>query len=375
MSHLLRGSAAVLLGLLLAACGGGSSSGGATSAAPGQRAARHYPGPALSVPQSKLKQSLHCTPFRHPDKDVVLLVHGTFTNGAEQFILFYTPLLVDRGFDVCAVTYPDRGLGDQQVSAEYVVHALRRIHEMTGRQVDMIGHSQGATMPRWAIKFWPAARAVVDDFVLIAGPNHGTSIAASASFAARLFNLPLLRDLPVGLLPAAVYQFDPGSKFVTVLNAGDETPGDIDYTTLYTVYDELVQPVNPVPTAALDWGKSNPHVSNILLQDVCPGHFSDHLTIGTTDPVAFQLALDAISNPGPADFKRAGGAKICSLLPFNLQTLVIQHQDIVQDFLKILKNDAQAGLPDPHLVKDEPELMPYAKKWYQQYKATHGPPG
>lgn len=370
MFQLLRGMIPVLVMLLLAGCGGSSSPVASNNLIDGSTSAR-YSGPPLSVPQEKLAQSLHCTPFTNPGKPVILLVHGTFTNGAEQYVLFYTPLLVDQGFDVCAVTYPDRGLGDQQVSAEYVVYALRHIHAVTGRKVSMIGHSQGATMPRWAIKFWPDARAVVEDFVLIAGPNHGTSIAAPAQLASALFDLPVLRSFPVGLLPAGVYQFDPDSTFVTVLNAGDETPGDIDYTTLYTRYDELVEPVEPVPTAALDWGKNNPHVSNILLQNVCPGHVADHVTIGTTDPVAFRLALDAISNPGPADFDRAGGATICSILPIDLSTLLLQHQDIAQDLLHILKQDAQAGAPNLHLVKQEPPLKPYAKQWYERYQAAN----
>ncbi|MDT0636417.1 lipase, partial [Salinisphaera sp. W335] len=124
----------------------------------------------------------------------------------------------------------------------------------------------------------------LEDFVLIAGPNHGTTVAFPADLLGSLFETLGLGGLPVGLLPESIYQFARGSDFVTALNAGDETPGDIDYTNLYTVFDELVQPVSPVPTAALDFGKDNPQVANILLQDVCPGHLTEHITIGTTDP-------------------------------------------------------------------------------------------
>lgn len=355
--------------LLLAACGGsgGSAGGGMASAV--------HPGPALSVAQQKLEQSLHCTPFTNPDKPVVLLVHGTFTNGAEQYRVFYTPQLVDQGFDVCFVTYPDRGLGDQQESAEYVVHAVRRIHAMTGRMVDMIGHSQGATMPRWAIKFWPDVRSVIDDFVLIAGPNHGLSAASLGELSMIFAGLPGASSVPAGL-PAAFFQFSPDSKFVSVLNAGDETPGDIDYTTLYTTFDELIQPApiqkgtgatltGGAPTAALDWkaGKPHPnqHVANLWLQsaDLCPGHVSDHVTIGTTDTLAFALALDAISHPGPANFERAGGQALCAARSIDLQSLLQPQR--VQDLLAILQNDVQAGIPQAHLVTQEPPLKPYAQ--------------
>ena len=273
---------------------------------------------------------------------------------------FYTPQLVARGFDVCIVTYPDRGLGDQQISAEYIVHALREIHAETGREVAMIGHSQGATMPRWAIKHWASAREALADFVLIAGPHHGTTVALPAALGETLLSALGLDSLPVGTVPEAFYQFTPDSDFVAVLNAEDETPGDIDYTNLYTLFDELVQPAAPEPTAALDFGQDNPNVANILLQDVCPGHLAEHLSIGTTDTLAFELAVDAISNPGPADFERAGGAsELCTLVPVDLASLAMPER--AQDLLTIVADSLANGLPDLHLASSEPSLKPYAE--------------
>src|SRR3546814_13483856 len=73
-------------------------------------------------------------------------------------------------------------------------------------------------------------------------------------------------------------------------------------------YDELVEPAAPVPTAALDFQQDNPQVANILLQDVCPGRFVDHVTIGLTDRLAFELAVDAITHPGPANVDRVRDA-------------------------------------------------------------------
>jgi len=314
--------------------------------------------PALVTPQATLDASLNCTPFEHPDKPPVLLVHGTFFTGTEQFTLFYTPQLVAMGYDVCIVTYPDRGLGDLQISAEYVVNALRSIYARTGRKVAMIGHSQGATMPRWALKFWPSAREAVSDFVLLAGPNHGTSMALAFDTTAALFEALGLGALPVGLFPEALYQFALDANFITALNTGDETPGDIDYTAIYTQFDELVQPVAPVPTAALDFGQNNPHVANILLQDTCPAYLVEHATIGTTDPIAFALAVDAISHSGPADVTRAGGASLCRLLPVDVTVLL--QAPIVSGLLQIVASSLGTGLPNPHLAAGEPALMPYA---------------
>jgi pimeloyl-ACP methyl ester carboxylesterase len=340
------------LSLLLAACSTSSSPDGVTGTGAKDEFSNE---PALETPQATLDAAMHCTDFTHPDKPAVLLVHGTFTAGQEQYEWNYIPLLSARGFDVCAVTYPDRGLGDQQISAEYVVNALRRMHAKTGRKVAMIGHSQGATMPRWAIKWWPSARDAVDDFILQAGPNHGTAVAAPATLEQQLG----LGALPVGILPAGFYQFAPASMFVTAMNAGDETPGDIDYTNIYTLTDELVEPAVPVPTAALDFGKNNPHVTNQLIQDLCPLQITDHVTIGTTDAVAFALTLDAITHPGPADPQRAGGSALCTNIPIIIDPAIASAG--VQALLTILQSDVAAGVPNPHLTNAEPPLKSYVQ--------------
>lgn len=346
-----------LLGSLLLAT---TAIGTAATAAPRAHAAVLAQDPPLTVPQATLDSALHCTPFGHPDKPAVLLVHGTGATGADEYTFFFTPQLVALGYDVCIVTYPDRGLVDQQISAEYIVSALRRMHAQTGRRVAMIGHSQGATMPRWALKFWPSAREAVDDFVMLAGPNHGTTVAIPFALAGGLVNLPILRRLPLGLLPESIYQFLPDSDFVTTLNQGDETPGSIAYTSIYTRFDQLVQPVAPIATAALEPSASNPDRSNILLQDVCRGHLAEHLSIGTTDTLAFALALDAIGNPGPADVARAGGsAALCRLLPVDLRASL--QAPVVRNLLAIVAQDLQTGLPQLHLASEEPPLMPYAR--------------
>ena len=262
--------------------------------------------PVFTVAQPTLDAALDCSSpdlQAHPEHEPVLLVHGTFTKGHEQYAWNWELLLQAQGYDYCVVDYPHRGMGDQQIAAEYIANAVMRMHERSGRQVDMVGHSQGASMPRWAIKYWPSVQADLDDFVAIAAPAHGTAVDSppNPGFAA------------LGGEPPAFYQFSPSSKFVRYLNHGDETPGDsVDYTNLYSYTDELVQPAAPVPTAALDFGMDNPHVANINVQDACPGRVVDHLTIGTTDAFAMAVALDALDHPGPADLTRAGTA-LCSV--------------------------------------------------------------
>ncbi|MGQ0503226.1 MAG: esterase/lipase family protein [Panacagrimonas sp.] len=340
---------AIVTSAFLHGCGGAQSPSAVLS-----------PDPKLVTDQATLDAALHCTPFEHPDKPPVLLVHGTFVTGTEQYTLFYTPQLVAMGYDVCIVTYPNRGLGDMQISAEYVVSALRRIHSESGRKVAMIGHSQGGLMPRWALKFFPSAREAVEDFVMLASPNHGTNVALGSDLVSGLVDRLGLSGLPIGLLPEVIYQFSPTSSFVEAVNAGDETPGDIDYTSVYTLFDELVRPVRVDATAPLEPGQTNPRVVNILLQDICPGHLSEHFAIGTTDPIAFDLAVDAISHAGPADVERANAnARLCSLLPVDLAALL--QAPLVKGLLEIVGSTVGNGLPQPRLALAEPPLMDYAR--------------
>ncbi|MDE0803689.1 MAG: alpha/beta fold hydrolase [Acidimicrobiales bacterium] len=301
--------------------------------------AQASPDPTYSVATETLDAALDCDAFTHPDKEPVLLVHGTFTSGHEQWDWNYGVLLRETGHDVCVVTYPDRGLGDQQTSAEYIARAVQRIHAESGRKVDMVGHSQGASMPRWAVKWWPSVQEALDDFVLLAGPVHGTSLVSGA--------------LPTGM-PPAFFQFDPSSEFVRVLNEGDETPGAVDYTSIYTRYDELVQPVDP-PTAALDPGLDNPKVANILLQDVCPGNVSDHVTIGTIDRLTQILTLDALDNDGPTDVGRVGVDPLLCALE-GLYVVPDTFVNLVDQF----ERSAAGGLPGVELVTEEPALRDYA---------------
>ena len=58
-----------------------------------------------------------------------------------------------------------------------------------------------------------------------------------------------------------------------------------------------------------DTGSSSLHggggdITNVAIQDLCPLDVNEHLLIGTIDPVAYALAIDAIDHPGPADPSR-----------------------------------------------------------------------
>ncbi len=243
--------------------------------------ARAAEGPPLESDPQAMEDALDCpASFDDPDREPLLLVHGTFATPEENWGWNYAAALPAQGWDVCTVRLPERSNVDIQVSSEYVVYAIRQMAARSGEAVDVMGHSQGGLQPRWAIKWWPDVQAAVDDLVMLATPNHGT--------------VPADLAYEFGCFPAC-YQMASQSNFIEALNRDDETPGDIiSYTSLYSLTDELVQPAAPDPTAAIDGAE------NILVQDLCPGRPVDHLGFAY-DAVVHSMVIDALTNPGPAD--------------------------------------------------------------------------
>lgn len=131
---------------------------------PGRPAgARVAADPPLTIDaEAARREAVDCVDFADApaDADAVVLVHGTFTEGHEQYAWNHELRLIEERLPHCVLTYPHRGQGDMQLSAEYVVVAVQEAARIsrTG-SVDLVGHSQGALMPRWAVKHWPSVQA------------------------------------------------------------------------------------------------------------------------------------------------------------------------------------------------------------------------
>ena len=287
--------------------------------------------PGLSVPAAVTGAALHCpTPVR-AGRPPVLLVHGTFTNADESWGWGYARALPRLGYDTCTLTLPDRATGDIQVAAEYVVAAVRTLAGAGGGPVDVVTHSQGGLEARWALRWWPSLREQVDDLVMLAAPNHGTVVAEVQS--------------ATGASCPACWQMRPGSAFLTALNAGDETPGEVSYTSVYTLFDEVVPQVPPPPTSALEGAR------NVLVQDLCAGRPVDHVTM-LGDAAVFALVVDALGHPGPADPAR--------LSPLTCLGTVMPGADPVA-LAAIAAGDLHdPAIPPEFLTTSEPPLQPYA---------------
>lgn len=233
------------------------------------------PGPRLTAERGDLAAALSCpdvTGRRAP----VLLVHGTGANSEIAWSKGLQPLL-SRRYDVCTVELPDAGNGRVDVAGQYVVWAIRTMAARLDRPVNLVGHSQGGMVLRWAVRWWPDVRSLVGDVIGLAPSNHGS---------------PLVAQLCAATCPAAYWQQGPGARFLTALNSGDETPGRVQYSVVYSDTDSTVPPPSPVVRG--DVGDSNTAV-----QDICPGRGVSHTQI-LYDAVSVALVLDALSHPGPA---------------------------------------------------------------------------
>jgi len=164
-------------------------------------------------------------------------------------------------------------------------------------QVDLVGHSQGVLAARSYIKDF-GGDAAVGKLVSLAGPNSGTGVIPLIDF----FAGPVLSVFGVTCEEVApCVQMQLGSDFVTDLNAGDMTPGSVEYYAFYTNNDELVWywgegpfgfPVVKYDNALLGSG-----ATNIELGEMCPFRIVGHLGM-ILDPVPIHMTLDALAgNP------------------------------------------------------------------------------
>jgi len=331
----LRGTVAGLaLSLLIGGIVAPSVAGAA--AAPGS--APHYPvvwsflptaavsalenGPDAAPPGSNVP----CAPSpAHPDP--VVLVHGLAGNQNDNWQTM-APFLADHGYCVFSLTYGNTaslprpfdeigGLTDMTESARdlgtFVDWVLVETH---ASKVDIVGHSEGGTMPDYYLKFLGGSQTVAR-FVMLSGVPHGTTfwglsdlydLAAAYGFSSEANALTSFCG--------SCTEFLTGSSFMKSLDApnAQATAGEaatcpydgaavdgVSYTSIATEYDELVRPYTSDfidPRCAGAGARIGVH--NIVVQNQCPSDLADHLSI-EADPVAAQDVLNALdpSHPQP----------------------------------------------------------------------------
>ncbi|MCF6521531.1 triacylglycerol lipase [Streptomyces sp. JJ36] len=120
-------------------------------------------------------------------------------------------------------------------------------------RIDIVTHSMGGLSSRHYLKFL-GGTAHVDDWVSLGGPNHGTNLAGICSW-----------------LITSCKELKAGSDFLNRLNAGDETPGTVNYGTFWSSCDEFINP----DSSTLLSGATNTHVGCV-----------EHAWLLVSDPVS-----------------------------------------------------------------------------------------
>lgn len=111
-----------------------------------------------------------------------------------------------------------------RTTASQIATKVGQIRAATGAaKVDIITHSMGGLSSRWYVKFLGGTSSV-DEWVSLGGPNHGTNLASLCFWQ------------------TSCIEMRAGSSFLSQLNSGDETPGDVRYGTWWSPCDEVINP-------------------------------------------------------------------------------------------------------------------------------------
>lgn len=115
-------------------------------------------------------------------------------------------------------------------TAQEIAARVDQIRSSTGAdRVDIIAHSMGSLSSRYYLKNL-GGDLLVDDWISLGGPNHGTD---TASFC----------------WSTACSEMRIGSSFLAALNSGDESPGTPAYATYWSACDTVINPDSSVSVA------------------------------------------------------------------------------------------------------------------------------
>lgn len=269
-----------------------------------------------SVPEDTLRAAIHIPDsfsFGRNGRTPVILVPGTAIPAGTTYYFNFGKLGDRSPVDPVWVNLPRASLSDVQTNAEYVAYAMHYISSLcAGQKVAIISWSQGGLDTQWALKYWPSTREVVKDFIAISPDFHGT-VEGSLICPA----------LSLVICTPALFQQGWESEFIHTLRADGGDSAYVPTTTVYSAFDEIVQPMfGPNASAILD-DEHSAGVTNVLLQSACKnqpaGGVYTHEGV-LYNPLAWALAIDAITHDGPADLARLDLDKVCQqILPPELE--------------------------------------------------------
>ncbi|WP_433325269.1 esterase/lipase family protein [Spirillospora sp. CA-294931] len=183
------------------------------------RFARHASRSLLALLLLPLALLVPLGPAHAAQVEPVILVHGWYGSASNMTDL--ATALNQAGYRAYTINLPGQ---ENVANARAIGDLVTKARNETGAaKVSLVGHSMGGLSTRHYIKFMGGTNTV-RAYVSMGTGQHGYQPACS------------LGEWFGG-------QMCPTNKFILDLNAGDQTPGDVAYTTLYSTKDEAKEPL------------------------------------------------------------------------------------------------------------------------------------
>ena len=231
------------------------------------------------------------------------------------------------------------------MNAEYVAYAINYISGISSyNNVSVMAWSQGNLDAQWAFKYWPSTRKITSDLISFSPDFHGTIIA----------------DVTVIGTPQdpADLQQSYDANFITTLRSNGGDSAYVPTTTIYSGTDEIVQPQQGVIASAYLKNAHGAGVTNNYLQGICPGRPAGGVYTHEGllyNPIAYALAIDALTHAGPGMTSRINLAVQCQLLVTPGLTLL----DVEGTESCVVNSAINGEVYEPKVTK-EPPIMAYA---------------
>ena len=186
------------------------------------------------------------------------------------------------------------------------------------------------------------------DFIGISPDFHGAVNAYALC--------PSFPELPCD---PSVIQQEYDSQFVATLRGGGGDSAYVPTTTIYSIFDEIVQPQTGTGASGFINDARNVGVSNNEVQALCPGQvaggFYTHEGV-LYNSVAYALAVDALTHPGPGIPGRIDLATLCQ----EVATAGLSLEDVLatEGLIPLAAFNVELYMPK---MFDEPAIMAYAR--------------
>ncbi|MFI8536973.1 esterase/lipase family protein [Streptomyces aquilus] len=193
-----------------------------------------------------LSLSLPAAPAQAATHDPIVFVHG-LSSDASSWDDWIADFKADGYTSSQLYAFSYDWSKSNVTTASQLSSYVKTVLSQTGAsKVDLVVHSMGALNSRYYLKNL-GGTSYVDDFVSVAGVNHGTTTASWCSW-----------------LYTSCAEMYTGSSFLTSLNSGDETPGSVRYASYWSNCDDALTP----DTTAILSGATNVEVGCVSHTDM-----------------------------------------------------------------------------------------------------------